>query len=129
LGNWLIDNVVVSDMPTDVVVPAPAAPIITSPSTAGGQAGYTFSYSTTTSELADTYVCDGVLPTGLAFSTSSGSITGTPNQSGTFPVTIYASNEAGTGSLALTLTFTPAPPNIFSGSDPSLNTAASWSAN
>ena len=31
LGNWLIDNVVVSDIPTDVVIPAPAAPIITSP--------------------------------------------------------------------------------------------------
>jgi hyaluronate lyase len=127
LGNWLIDNVVVSDMPTDVVIPAPASPIITSPATASGQAGFAFNYITTNSELADSYVCDGILPTGLSFNTSTGIISGTPNQSGTFPVTIYASNSAGTGSLDVTLNISPAPPNIFSGSDPSLNTAASWS--
>lgn len=126
-ANWFIDNVVVSDMPTDVVVPPPAAPSITSPSTASGQAGSPFTYTTTNLELADVYTCDGVLPTGLTFSTASGSITGTPNQSGTFPVTIYASNDAGAGTLALALTIAPAPPNIFSGTDPSLNTAASWS--
>jgi hyaluronate lyase len=126
-GNWLIDNVVVSDMPTDVVIPAPAAPIITSPATANGQAGFSFNYITTNSELADSYLCDGILPTGLSFNTSSGTISGAPNQSGTFPVTIYASNSAGTGSLDVTLNISPAPPNIFSGTDPSLNTAASWS--
>ena len=126
-GNWLIDNVVVSDMPTDVVIPAPTVPIITSLSVASGQAGIPFSYTITTSELADSYFCDGVLPTGLSFNTSSGIISGSPNQSGTFPVTIYASNSAGTGSLDVTLNFSPAPPNIFTGSDPSLNTAASWS--
>jgi hyaluronate lyase len=126
-GNWLIDNVVVSDMPTDVVIPAPAAPIITSPVTANGQAGFAFNYITTNSELADSYLCDGTLPTGLSFNTSSGIISGNPNQSGTFSVTIYASNSAGTGSLDVTLNISPAPPNIFTGSDPSLNTAASWS--
>ncbi|MBJ7327410.1 MAG: putative Ig domain-containing protein, partial [Chthoniobacterales bacterium] len=127
LGNWLIDNVVVSDMPTDVVIPAPSAPIITSPSTASGQAGYAFTYNTTTSELPDSYVCEGTLPTGLSFNPATGAISGTPNQSGVFLVTIYAGNSAGTGSLDVTITITPAPPNIFSGSDPSLNTAASWS--
>lgn len=126
-GNWLIDNVVVSDMPTDVVIPAPAAPIITSPTTASGQAGFAFAYSTMSSELAESYLCDGTLPTGLSFNTSSGIISGSPNQSGTFPVTIYASNSAGTGSLDITLNISPAPPNIFSGSDPSLNTEPSWS--
>ena len=127
LGNWLVDNVVVSDMPTDVVIPAPSAPIITSPATANGQAGFAFNYITTNSELADSYLCDGTLPTGLSFNTSSGIISGAPNQSGTFPVTIYASNSAGTGFLDLTLNISPAPPNIFTGSDPSLNNAASWS--
>jgi hyaluronate lyase len=126
-GNWLIDNVVVSDMPTDVVIPAPAGPIITSSASPNGQAGFAFSYITTNSELADSYLCDGTLPTGLSFNTSSGIISGNPNQSGIFPVTIYASNSAGTGSLDVTLNISPAPPNIFSGSDPSLNTAASWS--
>ena len=127
LGNWLIDNVVVSDMPTDVVIPAPASPIITSPATANGQAGFAFTYITTNSELADSYLCDGTLPTGLSFNTSSGIISGNPNQSGTFPVTIYASNSAGTGSLDVTLNISPAPPNVFTGTDPSLNTTASWS--
>lgn len=126
-GNWLIDNVVVSDMPTDVAIPVPATPILTSPATASGQAGFAFSYSTISSELADSYLCDGTLPTGLSFNTSSGIISGTPNQSGTFPVTIYASNSAGTGSLDITLNISPAPPNIFSGSDPSLNADPSWS--
>ena len=126
-GNWLIDNVVVSDMPTDVAIPVPATPILTSPVTASGQAGFAFAYSTISSELADSYLCDGTLPTGLSFNTSSGIISGTPNQSGTFPVTIYASNSAGTGSLDITLNISPAPPNIFSGSDPSLNADPSWS--
>ena len=126
-GNWLIDNVVVSDMPTDVVIPAPAAPILTSPAAASGQAGFAFAYSTISSELADSYLCDGTLPTGLSFNTSSGIISGNPNQSGIFPVTIYASNSAGTGYLDVTLNFSPAPPNIFSGIDPSLTAAASWS--
>ena len=126
-GSWLIDNVLVSDMSTDVVIPALTVPIITSNASASGQAGLPFSYTTTTSELADSYLCDGVLPTGLSFNTISGIISGTPNHSGSFPVTIYASNSAGTGYLDATLNFSPAPPNIFTGSDPSLNTAASWS--
>ncbi|MFM6171287.1 MAG: chondroitinase-B domain-containing protein, partial [Sphaerospermopsis kisseleviana] len=126
-GNWLIDNVVVSDMPTDVAIPAPAAPIITSATNASGQAGFAFSYQTTCSELADSFVCDGTLPSNVAFNTSTGLISGTPNQSGVFPVTIYAVNSAGTGSLDLVINIAAAPPNIFSGSDPSLNTTASWS--
>ena len=127
LGNWLIDNVIVSDMPTDVLIPAVVTPTITSSATVSGQAGFSFSYQTTTSDLADSFTCDGILPTGLLFNTASGLISGSPNQSGVFPVTIYASNSAGTGALDITLTVTAAPANVFGGSDSSLNTAASWS--
>ena len=77
--------------------------------------------------MADSFTLDGTLPNGLTFNTASGLISGAPNQSGVYPVTIYANNSAGSGQLDLTLTFTTAPPNIFSGSDPSLNTATSWS--
>lgn len=127
LGNWLIDNVIVSDMPNDLVIPVAVAPTILSSATASGQAGFALTYQTTTSELADSFTCDGILPTGLSFNTASGLISGSPNQSGTFPVTIYASNSAGMGALDLTLTVAAAPPNTFSGSDSSLNTTAGWS--
>ncbi|NBS55270.1 hypothetical protein EBT23_06925, partial [bacterium] len=128
-GNWLIDNVVVSDMPTDVLIPAASVPLITSTNAVTAQAGYAFNYQTTTTELADSFTLDGTLPNGLTFNTASGLISGSgaPNQNGVYPVTIYANNSAGSGQLDLTLTFTPAPPNIFSGTDPSLNTATSWS--
>ncbi|NBS14273.1 MAG: hypothetical protein EBT57_05620, partial [Verrucomicrobia bacterium] len=126
-GNWLIDNVVISDLPTDVLVPAPSAPLITSTNAVTSQGGGSFAYQTTTTELADSFVCDGLLPTGLSFNTTNGLISGAPNQSGVFPMTIYAVNSAGSGLIDLTLTITPAPPNIFTGTDPSLNTGGSWS--
>lgn len=85
-GNWLIDNVIVADMPTDVVIPEPTAPVITSPATASGQAGIPFSYTTSTSEVADSYLCDGILPTGLTFNTATGIISGTANQAGVSPL-------------------------------------------
>ena len=127
LGNWLIDNVIVSDLPNDVVIPAVVAPTIISSATVNCQAGFTFNYQTTTSELADSFTYDGVLPTGLVFNTASGLISGSPNQSGIFPVTIYANNSAGTGALDLLLSVTAAPANTFSGSETSLNTLVSWS--
>lgn len=124
-GNWLIDNVVVSDMPTDVAIPAPAVPLFSSPNSANGQAGFAFSYQPTTTELADSFICDGALPSNVTFNTTTGLISGTPNQSGVFPITLYAVNSAGSGSLDVTLTIAPAPPNIFSGANSSLN-AGAW---
>lgn len=48
-----------------------------------------------------------VLPSGLNVNTSSGQISGTPANAGTFSVTISASNSAGTGSATLVFTISP----------------------
>jgi hyaluronate lyase len=128
LGNWLIDNVSMSPMPTGVVIPVVTKPTITSPTNASGQAGTVFSYAPTyTGTAPDSYSISGTLPNGLSFDTASGTISGASNQSGSFTVTITATNTGGSGSLNLTMTFSAAPPNIFSGSNPSLNTDTSWS--
>jgi hyaluronate lyase len=128
LGNWLIDNVSISTMPTGVVIPVVTKPTFTSPNTASGQAGTNFNYTPTYTGTAPT-ICSitGTLPIGLSFNSASGAISGASNQSGSFAVTITATNSAGSDSITLTMTFTPAPPNIFSGSNPSLNTDTSWS--
>jgi hyaluronate lyase len=128
LGNWLIDNVSMSTMPTGVVIPVVTKPTFTSPNTASGQAGTNFNYTPTYTGTAPT-ICSitGTLPIGLSFNSASGAISGASNQSGSFAVTITATNSAGSDSITLTMTFTPAPPNIFSGSNPSLNTDTSWS--
>ena len=128
LGNWLIDNVSISTMPTGVVIPVVTKPTFTSPNTASGQAGTNFNYTPTYTGTAPT-ICSitGTLPIGLSFNSASGAISGASNQSGSFAVTITATNSAGSDSITLTMTFTAAPPNIFSGSNPSLNTDTSWS--
>jgi hyaluronate lyase len=127
-ANFLIDNFSMSTMPTGVVIPVVTKPTFTSPNTASGQAGTAFTYIPTYTETAPT-ICSitGTLPSGLIFNSTSGAISGASNQSGSFAVTITATNSAGSDSITLTMTFTPAPPNIFSGSNPSLNTDTSWS--
>ncbi|NBS84120.1 MAG: hypothetical protein EBS59_05415, partial [Verrucomicrobia bacterium] len=128
LGNWLIDNVSMSTMPAGVVIPVVTPPVLTSPTTASGQAGTAFTYTPSyTGTTPDSYSIAGTLPNGLSFDTASGTISGASNQSGSFTVTITATNTGGSGSLNLTMTFSAAPPNIFSGSNPSLNTDTSWS--
>jgi len=127
-GNWLIDNVSMWAMPTGVVIPVVTKPTFTSSNTASGQAGINFNYTPTyTGTVPDSYSISGTLPSGLSFNNGSGTISGAANQSGTFTVIITATNSGGSGSLNLTMTFTPAPPNIFSGPNSSLNTPTSWS--
>ena len=54
------------------------------------------------------------MPPGLTLNTVTGLISGTPTTAGTYPLTVSATNAAGTGSKALTITINPA--------------AAAWSA-
>src|SRR5439155_1393048 len=78
-------------------------PAITSPLTATGPVGVAFSYTITATDSPTSYDADG-LPAGLTVNTTTGLISGTPTGVGAFSVTIYATNVAGTGSAALSLT-------------------------
>lgn len=81
-----------------------AAPVITSPATATGTGGQAFSYQITASNLPSSFGVTGSLPSGLSVNPSTGLISGTPTQSGSFVVTISATNGAGTGTQSLTIT-------------------------
>ncbi len=78
------------------------APIITSPSTANGSVGSSFSYQITAANNPTSYNAGG-LPAGLTVSTSTGLIFGTPSVSGTSSITLNAINANGTGTASLTL--------------------------
>ena len=81
------------------------APVITSPSLAGGTVGAAFAYQITASNGPFSYGATG-LPTPLSADPSTGWITGTPQQAGTFQVVLSATNGVGTGTAPLTLTIT-----------------------
>lgn len=86
---------------------APSSPpVITSPSTAGGIAGQPFSYQIAASNSPTSFGATN-LPSGLSVDTISGMISGTPAAAGTTVATISATNSAGVGSNALTITILP----------------------
>ena len=67
------------------------------------------------------------LPTGLACATGTGVISGTPTQTGTFNVTIQATNASGTGSSSFSLTVT-APTLSFTNASLTLKSAGATAA-
>src|SRR5205814_10198967 len=76
-----------------------ATPVITSPLTACGTVGSPFSYTITATNNPTSFTASP-LPAGLTVNTSTGVISGTPTQARTTPVTITASNGAGTCNTA-----------------------------
>ena len=90
---------------TGFTVTLPAAPVITSALTASGAAGSAFSYQITASNSPTSFSADG-LPEGLVLDSTTGAITGTPLQSGTFTVTLDATNDTGDDTATLLLTIT-----------------------
>lgn len=88
----------------------PALPVITSPLSAEGFFGETFSYHITATGMPFDFSATG-LPSGLEFNLASeaggplfGSISGQPTTTGVFSVTITATNSVGTTSAVLQLT-------------------------
>jgi len=92
---------------TITVGAAGIAPLITSPASATATVGATFpTYYVGGTDLPTSYAATG-LPAGLTINPLTGAITGTPTASGTFVVTITATNGVGTGSRTLTIAIAP----------------------
>lgn len=82
-------------------------PIVTSATTASGTYGSSFTYSITADHSPTSYDATG-LPSGLTVDTTTGAISGSPTQSGSFNVLISATNADGTGDATLALTIAKA---------------------
>lgn len=85
-----------------------SAPVITSSLTASGNQGSPFTYTITATNLPTSYNATG-LPAGLTIDTATGVISGTPSVSGTFNVTISATNGVGTDTETLEITLGTGP--------------------
>jgi hypothetical protein len=81
----------------------PSAPVITSAATATGNVNAPFSYQITASNVPTSFGATG-LPSGLSVDPNFGLISGTPTTAGVSTVTLTASNSAGSGTAALTIT-------------------------
>ena len=81
----------------------PNPPSITSPGTASGSTGKSFSYQITATNNPTSY-SSTTLPSGLTLNATTGRISGIPTTPGTFNVTIRATNATGTGSAMLVIT-------------------------
>jgi glucuronoarabinoxylan endo-1,4-beta-xylanase len=86
-----------------------APPVITSDLTASGTAESPFAYQITATNAPTSYGATG-LPDGLVVDPATGTITGTPTAAGPATVTLSATNDAGTGTAALTVTIALACP-------------------
>src|SRR5207249_11849342 len=96
-----------------ITISPPPPPVITSAATATGTVGVAFTYQIVASNCATSYNATG-LPPGLSVNTSTGVISGTPTTTGTYSVTISATNSGGTGTATLVITINNPVPTITS---------------
>lgn len=89
----------------------PSAPVITSDLNASGFVGVPFSYTITAINSPTSYNATG-LPPGFSINTTTGVISGTPGATGTFFITISATNGIGFDEQTLILTITDPGPEI-----------------
>jgi len=89
--------------PLTLFILTPDAPVITSSATASGLSGSVFSYQITATNTPTSYGATGI-PSWLSVNASTGLISGTPTQTGTFNATISATNPGGTGSAVMAIT-------------------------
>jgi hypothetical protein len=91
--------------------PAPVnpAPVFTSAISATGVTNVAFSFANTTSPAATSFSLSGNVPTGLSINATTGVISGTVTQAGTYVVTVTATGAGGTASRSVTLTFNTLP--------------------
>ena len=86
-------------------------PVLSGAAAVTGPAGIPLSYAITADTSVSTYsVSVGTLPPGMTLNPATGIISGTPTSAGSYPVTIQATNAAGSGTLAVTFTITPSFP-------------------
>ena len=99
-------------------------PVIDSEASVGGTVGNSFTYKITASNIPSSFsVTDGALPPGLKLNAATGKITGVPAVAGTFNATVGATNNLGTGTLAMTFTIGASPISIGEALD---NLPAAW---
>lgn len=90
--------------PTPVTLQPATAPVVTNTGTTNATYASTLSLNiSATSPIAITGYGATGLPGGLTLDGATGSITGAPTQVGTFPVTLSATNAAGTGTADISL--------------------------
>ena len=87
----------------------PSPPVITSTTSAAATLGQVFSYQIIATNNPASYNATG-LPGGLNINTATGLISGTPTVTGSFNVSLSATNSSGTGSATLAITILPQPP-------------------
>lgn len=88
----------------------PLAPVITAAQSASGTVGSSFTYGVLASNTPTAYaLASGALPAGVTLNPTTGALSGTPTESGTFTPALTATNAGGT-SAAVTVTVTITPP-------------------
>jgi hypothetical protein len=96
-----IDEIKINAIPASML--STGAPSFTSPSTVSTSQGASFNFQVAVLNGANSYTASG-LPAGLSINPTTGLITGSTAQTGTFTVTVIATNSAGSTSSTLTLT-------------------------